>query len=193
MIDNLVEKQTSKIAFLFVSFVVIAGGYVNQVLPCQTQNFLKNDVYAKHVIGFLISFIFIMLEGGWSFDMETQNKADVSWADGNALDSLVFAGILYTTFLFSAKMRLVPNIILYSLLFILYINNSQRLYWHKRDIIDNKQNTKMIRYNEIIIGLCVATFLYGVRDYFLYKKSKIPDSFSLKSFVIGYNKCSTNI
>ena len=94
-----IEKHVSKIAFLFISFVVVASGYVTQVLPCQTQYFLEHNVVVKHVIGILISFLFIMLEGGWSFDMEMQNKAPVDWSNGNVIDTMIFGVILYS-FLF---------------------------------------------------------------------------------------------
>ena len=82
MDNKFIGEHTSKIAFLFVSFMVVAGGYVTQVLPCQTQNWLQNSFMGRHLIGWLICFLFIMLEGGWSFNMEQQDKAGVDWANG---------------------------------------------------------------------------------------------------------------
>ena len=54
--------------------MVIASRYVTEVLPCQVQNYLQDGIVGKHVIGWLICFLFIMLEGGWSFNMEGKIK-----------------------------------------------------------------------------------------------------------------------
>ena len=125
--DNLISTHASKIGFLFISFMVVASGYVTQVLPCQTQSYLQEGMIGKHIIGWLICFLFIMLEGGWSFNMDEQNKAGVDWSNGNVLDSLVFGSMLYSIFLLTSKMKLMPNIILYSLLFSVYLINTQQL------------------------------------------------------------------
>ena len=105
IIDNMISTHASKIGFLFISWMVVASGYVTQVLPCQTQNYLQNGTLGKHLIGWLICFLFIMLEGGWSFNMDEQNKSDVDWSNGNVKDTLIFGGGLYLAFLLTAKMK----------------------------------------------------------------------------------------
>ena len=144
MEGDLINKYASKLGFLFVCIMIIASGYVTQVLPCQTQVYLQNGMMGKHVIGWLICFLFIMLEGGWSFNMEEQEKADVDWSNGNVIDTLIFGGGLYIIFLLTAKMKLIPSTILYVLLFSIYLINTQRLYWTNRNIISSNQNDNMI-------------------------------------------------
>ena len=95
MNNEFIGEQSSKIGFLFIAFIVVASGYVTQVLPCQSQKFFGESFIGRHIIGWMICFLFIMLEGGWSFDMETQDKAPVDWSNGNALDSLVYGLGLY--------------------------------------------------------------------------------------------------
>ena len=97
------DLDYAKIGFLFLVFAIISGGYVTQVLSCQIQRFLSNSLLGKHIIGFLLAFVFIMMEGGWSFDQETQKKAPVDWSNGNVLDSMVFAVGLYSTKLSSRQ------------------------------------------------------------------------------------------
>ena len=97
--SELINKYASKLGFLFVCIMIIASGYVTQVLPCQTQVYLQNGMMGKHIIGWLICFLFIMLEGGWSFNMEEQEKAEVDWSNGNAIDTLIFGAGLYIIFL----------------------------------------------------------------------------------------------
>ena len=98
MTTDLINVYASKLGFLFVCIMIIASGYVSQVLPCQTQVYLQNGMMGKHIIGWLICFLFIMLEGGWSFNMEEQEKASVDWSNGNAFDTLIFGGGLYIIF-----------------------------------------------------------------------------------------------
>lgn len=185
------EKHTSKIAFLFISFIVVASGYVTQVLPCQTQKFLENNVMAKHVIGVLISFLFIMLEGGWSFDMETQDKEPVDWSNGNVIDSMIFGLALYVIFLLSAKMKLIPNLLLYVILFGVYLVNTQRLYWKNREMITQQENDLYLKHIHFALITSVGIFLYGIIDYLIYQKSQYKQNFSLITFILGNNKCSS--
>ena len=56
MTSELINKYASKLGFLFVCIMIIASGYVTQVLPCQSQVYLQNGMMGKHVIGWLICF-----------------------------------------------------------------------------------------------------------------------------------------
>ena len=104
MID--IINEIPKIAFLFIGFIIVSSKYVSQVLSCQTQHFFKTHLMARHIIGVFICFLFIIMIGGWSFDMEMQNKAKVDYTNGNAIDSFIFGFFLYILFLASSKMEL---------------------------------------------------------------------------------------
>tara|TARA_Y100000816_G_scaffold178065_1_gene128581 strand:- start:211 stop:804 length:594 start_codon:yes stop_codon:yes gene_type:complete len=191
MDEKKIENNIAKIAFLFISFAIISGGYVTQVLPCQTQKFMENNIIAKHIIGILISFLFIMMEGGWSFDMEEQKKAQVDWTNGNAIDSLIFGTVLYFIFLLTSKMKLIPNLILYGMLFLVYLINSQRMYWKNRKIITKENNEKMLKYIYICLIISTIVFVYGIIDYIIYKIEERKKDFRIIKFIIGSNKCNS--
>ena len=188
-IDNIIKKESSKIGFLFISFVVIASGYVTQVLPCQTHIFLRDSDIGKHIVGILICFLFIMLEGGWSFNMEEQNKADVDWSNGNVIDTMVFGTLLYGVFLLTSKMKLIPNVILYTLLFSVYLMNAQRLYWENRELINQEENDRIVNYIKYALSASLFVFLYGIIDYFIYEKNKHKMDFSTFTFLFSSKKC----
>ena len=189
MNDDFINKHSSKIGFLFVSFIVIASGYVTQVLPCQTQNYLQHSVMGKHLIGWLICFLFIMLEGGWSFNMTTQNKADVDWSNGNVLDTLAFGLGLYLIFLFTAKMELMTNSILMVLLFIVYATNTQRLYWHNRELITDDENKRLIDITRYTLIASIIVFFFGITRYMIRQKKQYGKHFSILTFISGSEKC----
>jgi len=191
MTSDLINKYASKLGFLFVCIMIIASGYVTQVLPCQTQVYLQNGMMGKHIIGWLICFLFIMLEGGWSFNMEEQEKAEVDWSNGNVIDTLIFGAGLYIIFLLTAKMKLIPSTILYVLLFSIYLINTQRLYWTNRNTISSNQNDNMITMIKTNATLAVGVFVYGIVEYVLYKKKEYGNEFSYIELLLTGKKCKS--
>lgn len=186
-----INNYASKIGFLFVCIIIISSGYVTQVLPCQTQVYLQSGLIGKHIIGWLICFLFIMLEGGWSFNMEEQEKAVVDWSNGNAIDTLIFGAGLYIIFLLTAKMKLLPSMILYVLLFSIYLVNTQRLYWTNRNTLSSIQNNQMITMIQTFTTLAVGVFIYGIVEYVLYKKYEYGNKFSYIDFLLTGKKCKS--
>lgn len=189
LLPELKIKNVSKVAFLFVVFAIIAGGSVQHVLSCQMQQFIKDSHLAKHLLGVLLFFFFIMLEGGWDFDDEELKKAPVDWASGNVLHSGVYAIIIYTVFLITAKNRLIPNIILFSLLFILYCINTQRNYWKNRNKLSEKNNILIKKIESVLIILTILVAIYGFIDYVGYKKDNLGKKFNWYNFFFNTREC----
>jgi hypothetical protein len=187
--EKLINSVVSKISFLFITYIVISSGYIEHTLPCQIQHFFKKNMYSKHIIGLLTSFIFIMLEGGWSFDMGEQNKHEVNWSNGNVIDTIIFGSGLYAIFLLTANMKLIPNLVFYTLLFITYLLNTQRLYWKNRNNISKKNDQLILNINKILLVLCLLVLIYGFFDYYLYKKSQFKNNFSIYKMVISNKVC----
>ena len=185
------DQHISKLAFLFLAFAVVSGGFVTQILSCQMQEFLNTSLCAKHLIGFLLIFVFIMLEGGWSFDEEKQNESPVDWSNGNALESLVFGIVIYFIFLLSSKMRLIPNIIFYFILFAIYLMNSQRLYWKNRDMISKEKDESLLSTIKSLLIVSGIIFVYGILDYYRYEVHKRGKLFSPVKFIVGKRKCAS--
>lgn len=184
MID--LDKNISRVAFIFIIFSVISSGYIHDILSCQIQLFLTNSIFARHFLGIIMIFVFIMLEGGWSF---TEEKEDTSWLNGNTVHSLLYAIILYLIFIASAKSKLLPNIIFFSLLFILYFVNTYRLYMLEKNSL-NKEISNQILFGEyILIILSLFTLVYGFCDYLMDKIVIKGKYFSWRKFLLGTGKC----
>lgn len=186
---ELLTNNISKISFLFVAFLIIAGGYATQIFSCSTQRYLSNDIYGKHIIGFGLIFMFIMLEGGWNFDKADRDKYPVDWSNGNCFDSFVYAGILYFIFLLSSKMRISWNVAFFSLLFILYITNTQRLYHYNRNQLTQETNKSILDAEKIVLYSLPFVLIIGVIDYFIYKKNQVGKDFQFYLFFLGNAKC----
>ena len=67
-------------------------------------------------------------------------------------------------------MRLAPNMIVYLLLFVVYVNNTQRNYLSERQRIDEDMNQPILIGEKIVLGIIGAIFIYGFIEYMLYKK-----------------------
>lgn len=187
MIDK--TNNISRIAFLFIIFAVIAGGYVTNVLSCQMQDWLENSIYSRHLIGIILFFFFIMFEGGWDFDQEQLKAAPNDWSKGNAIHSMVYAIFIYIIFTLTARSRLTPNLLLFSCLFIVYFINTHRRYLENRNRIKKKTKEMLEIVEKILLGASLVIFIYGIVDYYQYKKEIYKDKFSLYLFLLGTPKC----
>jgi len=180
----------SKFAFIFLIFVVISSGYLTGILSCQMQNFLGNITLGKHILGIIMIFVFIMLEGGWSFNQEENDMADNDWSSGNAFDSLIIGTLIYIIFIVSSKSRLIYNITFFIIVFILYITNTQRSYYYVRKLITDETNNKIITYEKWILGLSIIILIIGFIDYIIYQKQNYKSKFSWYIFLMGVNECT---
>ena len=187
-----VEDNVSKLAFLFLAYSVVTGGYITKILSCQLQHALVYNQYLKHIVGFLLIFVFIMLEGGWDFDEQENLKAPVNWSNGNCFHSLVYSIGLYVLFVLSSKMQLIPNIMFLSTLLILYIIHTQRKYWSNRQRIEKSLEETIKTIEKTLIGGYGILFFYGLYDYFRYQRKQYGSAFRWSIFLLGKANCRTS-
>ena len=183
-----IAVEIPKIAFLFLVFSIISGCYVQTVLSCEMQKILIKSVWAKHMIGFILIFMFIMMDGSWSND-PAHNDFDNNWTSGNVIDSLQYALIIYIIFILSGKSRLIPNLIFFCFLFTLYLVNTQRQYWLVREKLTPQQNKKILAIEYILLVFVICSFIYSFYDYVRYKKIDYKKNFSWYKFLVGTAKC----
>jgi len=183
------NKNYSRIAFIFLIFSIISGGNIQDLISCQTRYLLKNNLYFKHLIGYILVFVLIMMEGGWDFN---DDKKDIptDWSNGNVIHSSIYAVIIYILFLLIGKSRLKSNLILMSTIGILYLINTQRNYYNIRKKITKETNKKILYYEKIILIIAFFIFIYGLYDYILYQKKDNGENFTWKKFILGNIKCS---
>jgi hypothetical protein len=202
------STSITKVAFLFITYVVIAGGVLTRGLPCQLQRELETNRYLQHFIGFLCIFIFIMMEGGWDFNnkgkkdetMNTNNEngnesnkpeEEIAndFSNGNSIQTFFYSIAIYIVFIISSKMQLVPNLLFLAILFIAYLVTTQTNYWANRKLITPKQ----VSYSETIqnglIGSSLVVLVYGFVDYVMYQKRQRGNKFDIVKFIFGAPTC----
>jgi hypothetical protein len=180
-----------RLAFLFLLFTVVTSGFITELLSCQIRYVLTYNIYARHFLAILLIFIFIMALGGWSIDAELDAMATNDWTSGNVIETLIMSFFIYVTFLISSKSQLVPNLIFFGLLLLLYLINTQRNFWKARNMISVHTNAFMLYTTYILGASSVITLLYGFINYINYQKSQYGDDFSWFYFILGGQKCAS--
>lgn len=180
-----------RLAFLFLLFTVVTSGFITELLSCQIRYVLTYNIYARHFLAILMIFIFIMGLGGWSINAEIDAMATNDWTSGNVIETLIMSFAIYVTFLISSKSQLVPNLIFFGLLLLLYLINTQRNFWKARNMISEHTNAIMLYSTYILGASSVVTLLYGFINYIYYQKSQYGDDFSWFYFILGGQKCAS--
>ena len=179
----------SRVAFIFLLLTMISGGESVTLLSCQFQRMLKENLYFKHFITYILIFGLIMMEGGWELNNINNNK--FNWYNGNTLDSLVWAFILYIVFLVSTKMHFTYNMIFFMILLFVYIINTYKNNLIEKKIIDedNYQNIYINYFIYFLIFCTIIILIIGNIQYFIYKKMEYKEKFNLIIYILGKNKC----
>ena len=180
-----------RLAFLFLLFTVVTSGFITELLSCQIRYVLTYNIYARHFLAILMIFIFIMGLGGWSIDAELDAMSRNDWTSGNVIETIIMSLVIYITFLISSKSQLVPNLIFFGLLLLLYLINTQRNFWKARNMISVNTNALMLYSTYILGATSIVTLFYGFINYIYYQKSQYGDDFSWFYFILGGQKCAS--
>lgn len=183
------DTLLSRFAFIFLIYAVITSGYINEILSCQMQKFLHESKYFRHLLGVLLVFVFIMMEGGWSWKKDVDDMADNDWSRGNVMDTLTIAVVIYLIFLISSKSKLVPNLIFFGLVFTVYLINTQRNYYKDRNMITEEQNKQWLQVTQVLFIMSLIVLAFGFIDYIGYQQRNYGKAFTWKIFMLGVPVC----
>lgn len=188
MFDDLM----SRLAMLFLLFALISSGFVINVgMSCQMQRFLSSNMFGMHLVGWLMTFVFLAMEGGMSFDPEFDKQAPTDWTRANMISTAIISTFMYSVFVLSSKMQLIPNMIYYALLMMLYVTITHRRFLRDRHKISKTQDDQLQRLIQAILVAVICVGAYGLYDYVGYEKRKHGDEFSWIRFIVGKRVCST--
>jgi hypothetical protein len=179
----------SRFAFIFLIYVVITSGYINEILSCQMRRLLRESQVFRHILGVVMVFVFIMLEGGWSFNAELDAQSDNNWSSGHVLHTAIMAVGIYIVFLLSSKSRLTPNLIFFLLVLVLYFINTYRNYLNARKMITPEENARILMASKGLFIICLIVLFYGFADYIRFQQSEYGRLFKWQTFLLGTSKC----
>jgi hypothetical protein len=193
MSDQHTGAKLSRFAFIFLIYAVVTSGYITETLSCQFRHFMAESMIGRHIFGIIMIFTFIMLEGGWSFDIDENNAAPNDWSSGNCFHTLIIAIGIYAVFLISSKSQLLPNMLFVGSALVTYLISTQRAYWHARSMISDDTNQIMIKLQYVFAFITVCILLYGFYDYYQYQLVNYGRQFSFIQFMFGGHECASLI
>lgn len=184
------ELFLSRFAFIFLIYAVVSSGYINEILSCQMREFLRASRFFRHIIGVLMVFVFIMLEGGWSLNPNQDEMAPNNWSSGQVFHTLLISIGIYGVFLVSSKSQITPNMVFFLLVLIIYFMNTYRNYLKARNELTEDQNRAILRTTQALFVLTLVVLFYGFYDYVLYQRREYGPAFKWDLFLFGTPKCS---
>ena len=168
---------------IFIFYLVVSGNFIGNTFSCKLQKILETNMFAKHFMGVMLLFFFVVYIEG--------NKH-------NPLKQIVYVIVVYLSFLITTNMEITTLLITLFILFIIYIMNEVKVYYSTyenennelTDILDN------IKYTQFTLGIiCIALTLFGFFLYMYMKYTEYKGTFSIYKFLFGVTKCkglSTN-
>ena len=165
----------NKTALALIGFyLVIASNFLKELVGCRLQNLLDSNMYVKHLLGFLLLFILVILVN--------PENADLKFIQLFGLSVFVYLWFIITT-----RSHYIFIIITLILLTIVYIFESKktRLTEEKKEkekeIIEKRQN--------ILIIISIMINIVGFLIYYFEKKREYGRNFRFNDFIIGNIKC----
>jgi len=162
---------------VFILYLVLAGNFLQPLLPCHTNRLILDSMWIRHILGFLTLVFFVVV---------TDTELDDYMPLGTILAA---SAAIYFWFLISSKMTAnwwVALVLLLAALYILDLYETQARHKGKQnpEIAKNVDLSK-----KIILGVSIALTLVGFLIYVGEKKLDYKSEFSYTTLLLGTTKC----
>ena len=168
-------KLFEKLGIIIIGFYfLLTTRYVGSTLSCQTQNFMMNNLYIKHIIGIITLYSSVALIE----EKFTPTK------------NFLFSILCYFVFIITTKCD--TN---YFILIILFLFLGQILEEWKKYYTNEKREDKAKQLTKIQIGIYTISGILLIVGFLIYlgkKKCEYGKSFNYKTFFLGVQNCKFN-
>ena len=170
---------------LFLVYLLFSGSFLESLLGCQTQRFMRENQYARHILGFFTLYLFITLV------QEDETKVT------NRFLRLPFAVAIYFLFFLSTRMQF--EWWLAFLILLVVTNMLQIIREQAGDQSDDNPNglsvsaVRVICITQIVmLSLSAMAIVIGFVVYIRKKHQEYGDTFQWLSFVVGQPACKND-
>lgn len=175
--ENTVEKADNIMNGVLLLILAISGNFIAETLGCQSQNLLRNNMIAKHI---MILFI-IYFSLGFA-----------SESNPNPLILLRNSVSIWVLFLLFTKMSLHFNIFVFGLVVLYHFINTYINYYSS---LDKKKYKKEIENYSKILNylkyLIIGSLIVGFVLYYNKQRKDYSKNWSTFKFIFGVNKCDS--
>ena len=166
---------------VFVLYLIIACNFLANTFGCKTQKLLNNNMFVKHLIGFLTLFFFITIVTASSSDSKDENIF---------FKKLTAAVLLYVVFLASTRTK---GIFFNIFLSLIGANFLIHMYTDTLDKEKFKERIeKLKKYARWLNILAVIVLVIGVIIYTMEKKREYVGKWSTHKFIFGNINCKND-
>ena len=161
---------------VFFLILAIIGGWVGQLIGCKTQKLMINSMLAKHIVMFMIIY----------FAMDISNK------DKKSPLMILKASIsIYVLFILFTKMNIYSTIIVFLLLGVIYIINTQISYLEK-NTGSEQDIQKYTNINAMLYKVVPVIIIVSFGAYFMKQREGYKKDWDTMKFLFGNVTCKGN-
>ncbi len=168
------DEASNLLIPLFALYLLIFCNFTKETIGCRLSNVLDNNIYAKHLMTFLLLYFLVIL-------------TDSKNTENSILLNLGWTVLIYLIFIVTTRVSFPIMIILLILMMVSYIlgNIAKKKLEEKKD--DEYKKLKLAQ-NIIFILLIIITSI-GFLIYFIEKLREYKGAFSIIKFLTGDSKC----
>jgi len=168
------QQITSLALPIFAFYLLVFCNFTAELLGCNLLTVLRENMYAKHIIGIILLFFLIIV-------------VNPSNADKNIFKNILVALLIYLWFILTTRSPFSIMVAVLVCLIAVYITNIAK------DRYTNEKNEDAANKAQLIQNILAITALIlsivGFFIYFYEKKLEYKDEFSLRKFFSGTTTC----
>lgn len=162
--------------YIFVIYLIISGNFMASLFGCRTQDALNNNMWLKHLLGFMTMYFFVIL-------VDSKSK----WSDSPRTQFL-FTSLFYIIFIITTRMDYKWWVAFIIGLCLIYILN----VYKEHDKTEDKDRKTYETYQQYLIYIVAVIICIGFIIYYGRKKLEYGDKFDYLTFFLGKTSCSFN-
>lgn len=160
---------------VFAFYLIVLANFLPETIGCRMQTLLRENMFAKHLVGFILLFFLIVV-------VNPDNADKKIWYN------LGLCVVVYTWFLVTTRSPFVIAVVTLLLLLTVYILTIKKNRLESEN--DKTDEIKKIeRIQNILIYVAIAISVVGFIVYFVEKQREYQKDFSFEKFFFGVTKC----
>jgi len=155
----------------------LSSNFLPNLFSCQVRKVFETSQFAKHVLGFCITFAFItLLEGNPAMPIDI-------------LPRFKLACFVYGWFVMSQRMDLKYWTVLILCIAISYLISINKETEMRKEVQDKEFIAKLEKYQDIVLKISFGITIIGFLSYFSKKRMEYGSGFSYEKFLLGKLEC----
>ncbi len=159
---------------IFAFYLLVFCNFTAELLGCNLQTVLRDNIYAKHIIALVLLFFLIIV-------------VNPSYADQNILKNIGITLLIYLWFIITTRSPFSIMMMILVCLIAAYIANIAKDRYTNEKKEDSANKAQLVQNI-----LAIAAVLLSIIGFFIYmyeKKLEYKDDFSFKRFFTGTTTC----